>query len=116
MPCNIGRKARRMRLVAGLFAMGAALVLGVMIWSQQNDSWWRILVFPPLFMGFLGILQSRTGVCAAYSLMGLWECPTGSAQKIPDPRIENQLKDKAKRILILSFVLSAVIIGIFLAL
>ncbi|MEN9354988.1 MAG: hypothetical protein RL318_2313 [Fibrobacterota bacterium] len=105
-----------MRLVAGLFALGAALVLGAMIWSQQEDAWWRLMVFPPLFMGFLGIFQSRSGICAAYSLMGLWECPTGTAQKIPDPRIENQFKELAKRLLIASFLISSLLVGIFIAL
>lgn len=114
MPCNIRRRARRLRMLAGVLSLIAAGVLAFALWEQDADRWWRLLVLPPLLLGFLGILQSREGVCAAYALMGIWECPTGTAQKIPDPHIENQFKDRAKRMLLVSLALSFGLLVAFL--
>jgi len=114
MPCNIGRKARRLRLLAGLLSLLAASVLGAFLLIQGDDRWWRLLVAPPLQMGLLGIFQYRTGICAAYSALGIWECPTGTPQKIPDPLIENQFKDRAKAMLLRSFAATALLMAFFL--
>lgn len=101
-------------MFAGVFSLIAAGLLGWALWQEGADRWWRLLVLPPLQLGFLGILQSRQGVCAAYALLGIWECPTGTAQKIPDPCIENEFKDRAKRLLLVSLALSCGLLVAFL--
>lgn len=116
MPCNIRRRARRLRMVAGVLSLIAAGMLAFALWEQGADRWWRVLVLPPLQFGLMGILQSRQGVCAAYALLGIWECPTGTAQKIPDPHIENQFKERAKRLLLVSLALSCSLLAAFLLL
>lgn len=116
LPCNIGSKARRLRLLAGVLSLLAALVLGAFLLLQGDDRWWRLLVAPPLQMGILGILQYRVGICVAYSALGIWQCPTGTPQKIPDPLIENQFKDRAKTMLLRSFAATAFLMALFMLL
>lgn len=103
-------------MLAGVLSLLAAGLLGFMLVEQGADRLWRLLVLPPLQFGLLGILQSRQGVCAAYALLGIWECTSGSAQKIPDPRIENEFKDRAKRLLLISLAISGVLLLAFLLL
>lgn len=116
LSCNIGRKARRLRLQAGILSLLATLALAVFLRTQGDDRWWRLLIAPPLQMGILGILQYKTGICAAYSALGIWECPTGTPQKIPDPLIENQFKDRAKVMLLRSFAATALLTALFVLL
>lgn len=86
--CNIGRAERRKRYVLGISALAAALV-GV----------WRTGIATPLeaagvlallFMGFEGVYQGKTGFCAAFGHIGIYD--VSDSGKAPD-----QVRDPADR-------------------
>ncbi len=58
---NIGPGERRRRLRIGAAATVAAAVLLGALLALDASRWWRLFLALPLWIGALGILQSRGG-------------------------------------------------------
>ena len=56
---NIGARGQRHRLRFGILSLGAAVVLGVVLFGLGAPRGWRIALFVPLWIGALGIFQAR---------------------------------------------------------
>jgi fatty acid desaturase len=54
---NIGKKERRKRLALGIAALAVGVVAAVLIIQSGLSMWWRLALFVPFFVGFLGYFQ-----------------------------------------------------------
>ena len=56
---NIGGREIRLRRLMGVASAGAAALLGFVLVGYGAPRWWRLLIFLPLWMAGLGLLQAR---------------------------------------------------------
>lgn len=56
---NIGRRQIRLRRIMGFTSAAAAALLGFVLVGYEAPRWARLLVFLPLWMAGLGLLQAR---------------------------------------------------------
>ncbi|HEX4914515.1 MAG TPA: hypothetical protein VFV51_11175 [Vicinamibacterales bacterium] len=56
---NIGNREIRLRRLMGLASAVAAALLGFVLVGYEAPRWWRLLIFLPLWMAGLGLLQAR---------------------------------------------------------
>ena len=56
---NIGPRERRKRRLLGIVSLTAAVGLAFVLVVFGAARWWRLLVFFPLWMAGLGLLQAR---------------------------------------------------------
>ena len=56
---NIGPNGRRRRLIWGAMALGASVLLVAALAVGDADQRWRLVVFLPLWIAALGVLQAR---------------------------------------------------------
>jgi hypothetical protein len=54
---NIGEKERRKRLAWGIAALILGAVGAVFLVLSELNMWWRVVLFVPFFVGFLGYFQ-----------------------------------------------------------
>ena len=111
---NIGPRERRKRRLLGIVALtvgvGAAFVLVVF----EAPRWTRALVFFPVWMAGLGLLQAREKTCIALAARGVCNLDAGE-EKIEDATLAARLRDKARHIHRRALVTAAVITALALA-
>ena len=56
---NIGTRERRKRLVFGIVALGAGLVIAVLLVVARAPLVWRLPLFLVFYAGALGVFQAR---------------------------------------------------------
>jgi hypothetical protein len=56
---NIGPEGQRMRMRAGLLALGLGVIAGVLLAAFDTSRWWRLVLFLPFWQGGLGVFQAR---------------------------------------------------------
>jgi hypothetical protein len=56
---NIGPAERHKRLVAGVMALGASVLIAAALLVAGADRRWRLLLFLPLWFGALGVFQAK---------------------------------------------------------
>jgi len=56
---NIGPRGQRRRLTFGVVSLGAAVLLGLLLFGVDAARPWRLVLFAPLWIGALGIFQAR---------------------------------------------------------
>jgi hypothetical protein len=54
---NIGEKERRKRLALGIAALIVGVGAAVLLIPSDLSVWWRLALFAPFFIGFLGYFQ-----------------------------------------------------------
>src|SRR5919206_577392 len=94
---NIGPGEARKRRVMGVAALaaGALLAFGLVV---AGAPWWsRALVFFPVWLAALGLLQARERTCVALAARGVCNMDEGE-QPLEDERAARELRDKARRI------------------
>jgi hypothetical protein len=94
---NIGPRERRKRRLLGVVALtvgvGAAFVLVIF----EAPRWSRAVVFFPVWMAGLGLLQAREKTCIALAARGVCNMDAGE-EGIEDEALAERLRDKARRI------------------
>ncbi|MCA1642018.1 MAG: hypothetical protein LC785_08730 [Acidobacteria bacterium] len=75
---------------------------------------WRLVVFFPVWLAGLGLLQSKEKVCIALAARGARNLGAGE-EKIEDDGLNALLRDKARRINRRALVTAAVITAVTLA-
>jgi len=55
---NIGPRGQRQRLTFGVVSLGAAVLLGLLLFVVDAARPWRLALFVPLWIGALGISQA----------------------------------------------------------
>ena len=56
---NIGPRERRKRRLFGIVSLTAAVGVAFVLVAFAAPRWWRLVVFFPLWMAGLGLLQAR---------------------------------------------------------
>ncbi|MER3429316.1 MAG: hypothetical protein C4334_14730 [Pyrinomonas sp.] len=57
--CNIGTKERRKRRLLGFAALAIGVAMAFLMIVFQTPRWSRIVIFFPLWIAGLGLLQAR---------------------------------------------------------
>jgi hypothetical protein len=94
---NIGprQRARRVRVGAGLLAV--SVLLGAVLLFEQAARPWRVLVFVPLLLGSIGLLQVPAKTCVLLAARGLKDLDDGEIE-IVDPEERRKLARQARRV------------------
>jgi hypothetical protein len=94
---NIGPRERRKRRLMGVVALTVGVGLAFVLVIFQAPRWSRAVIFFPIWIAGLGLLQSRERVCLALAASAKCNMDTGEESLTDDLLIE-QLKTKARGI------------------
>ena len=94
---NIGPGESRKRRLMGIAALAAGALLAFALVVLGAPFWMRVLVFFPVWLAALGLLQAREHACVALAARGVCNMDGGELP-IEDERAARQLRDKARRI------------------
>jgi len=116
--CNIGRRERRLRRVAGLlsFAVAAALTVAAVTNAFPGTTLWGAAPF--VFGGFLGLLQDRLRFCVAFAALARYDLAGsgGASGRVEDGAALRADRRRALKLLALSAVGTAATMAGLLAL
>lgn len=56
---NIGPRGRRQRLLTGFISLAIATIIAISLIAAGVPRGWRLLVFPLLWAGWLGVFQAK---------------------------------------------------------
>ena len=94
---NIGPREQTKRRMLGVVALtigvGAAFIL--VIFSAPRL--WRVVIFFPIWMAGLGLMQAREKTCIALAARGACNMDEGEKQLLDDEQVK-ELKLRARRI------------------
>lgn len=110
-PINIGPKGRKTRLLTGSAGLLGTLVLFCVLVLQGADPLWRWALFLPFFGSILLLVEAWFSTCVLLATLGAWDLGCGT-QKVPDQRLEGDLRNRSVRIVGIS--LLAALVGTFL--
>ncbi len=71
--CNIGPKGRTQRVVFGILAIVFSVGLWGLIRLNALPSGYVLILFLPLFAGFVAILEGFLGFCVVYGARGTYD-------------------------------------------
>jgi hypothetical protein len=94
---NIGPRERRKRRLMGVVALTVGVGLAFVLVIMQAPRWSRIIIFFPIWMAGLGLIQSREKTCIALAAMGKCNMDEGE-ETLDDENLIEQLRAKARRI------------------
>lgn len=94
---NIGPRERLKRRVMGIVFLLFGAWLAFWLISTGTPRWSRIVIFFPLWIAGLGLIQAREKTCIALAAQGLCNMDAGE-EAIKDRRIVDELRVKARRI------------------
>src|SRR5215213_8095584 len=94
---NIGPVETRERRVMGIAALGAGAVLAFALVVVGAPWWSRAVVFFPVWLAALGLLQARERTCVALAARGVCNMDAGELP-IGDDTAARELRAKARRI------------------
>ena len=94
---NIGPREQRKRRLLGVVALTVGVSAAFVLVIMQAPRWSRAIVFFPIWIAGLGLMQAREKTCIALAASGKCNMDTGE-KKLDDENLIEQLRDKAKRI------------------
>lgn len=94
---NIGPRERRKRRVLGMVALTVGVGLAFLLVIMQAPRWSRAVIFFPVWIAGLGLIQSREKTCIALAASGKCNMDAGE-EPLEDENLIAQLKGKARRI------------------
>jgi hypothetical protein len=94
---NIGPRERRKRRLLGVVALTVGVSLAFLLVIMQAPRWSRAIIFFPIWIAGLGLLQSRERVCIALAASGKCNMDEGE-EGIDDESAIEKLREKARRI------------------
>jgi hypothetical protein len=94
---NIGPSERRKRRLLGVVALTVGVSLAFLLVIMQAPRWSRALIFFPIWIAGLGLMQSREKVCIALAASGKCNMDAGE-ESLTDDNLIEQLRGKARRI------------------
>ena len=71
--CNIGPKGRLQRAVFGALAVAFAIGVWGVFRLNVAPSAYLLLLFVPLFLGFVAIFEAALGFCVVYATRGVYD-------------------------------------------
>lgn len=111
---NIGPRETRKRRVMGIAALGAGAVLAFALVVVGAPWWSRVVVFFPVWLAALGLLQARERTCVALAARGVRNMDAGELP-IEDETTTRELRDKARRINLRAMLVAAIVTLVALA-
>ncbi len=94
---NIGPRERRKRRLLGIVSLTVGVAFAFVLVVYGVPRWERLVVFFPIWLAGLGLLQARERTCIALAARGTCNMDAGE-ERIADERLSAQLRDKARRI------------------
>jgi hypothetical protein len=94
---NIGPRERRKRRLMGVVALTVGVGLAFVLVIFQAPRWSRVIIFFPIWMAGLGLIQSREKICIALAATGKCNMDEGE-ESLDDENLIEQLRVKARRI------------------
>jgi hypothetical protein len=81
----------------GVVALTVGVSLAFILVIMQAPRWSRAIIFFPVWIAGLGLIQSRERTCIALAAKGMCNMDAGE-ESLEDENLIEQLKDKAQRI------------------
>ncbi|MFL6253391.1 MAG: OapA N-terminal domain-containing protein [Pyrinomonadaceae bacterium] len=94
---NIGPRERRKRRLLGIVSLTVAVGVAFVLVSFGAPRWSRLVVFFPLWMAGLGLLQARDKTCIALAARGVCNMDAGE-EPVVDGALASRLRKKAAAI------------------
>jgi hypothetical protein len=94
---NIGPRERRKRRLMGCVALTVGVGLAFVLVIMQAPRWARAVIFFPIWIAGLGLIQSREQTCIALAALGKCNMDAGE-ESLDDEQLIEQLRAKARRI------------------
>jgi hypothetical protein len=94
---NIGPREQRKRRLLGLVALTVGVAASFVLVVYDAPRWSRAVIFFPIWIAGLGLMQAREKTCIALAARGTCNMDTGE-ESMSDVKLIEQLRDKARRI------------------
>ena len=94
---NIGVREQRKRRLLGVVALTVGVGVAFMLVVMDAPRWSRAVVFFPVWLAGLGLLQAREKTCIALAARGVCNLDAGE-QLLEDKNLVEQLREKSRRI------------------
>jgi hypothetical protein len=92
---NIGPRERGKRRLLGLVALTIGVGVAFVLLVTDAPRWSRAVIFFPVWIAGLGLLQAREKTCIALAASGKRNMDTGE-ESVDDAAMIEQLRDKAR--------------------
>lgn len=110
---NIGPRERRKRRLLGIVSLTAAVGVAFVLLAFDAPRWSRLVVFFPLWMAGLGLLQARDKTCIALAARGVCNMDAGE-EPVLDGALAARLREKAAAVHRRSLLVAAAITTVVL--
>ena len=111
--CNLGPRERRKRRLLGIVSLTVAVGVAFVLVAFGAPRWSRLVVFFPLWMAGLGLLQARAQTCIALAARGVCNMDAGE-KPVTDNALASRLREKAaavhKRSLLVAAAITVVVL------
>lgn len=94
---NIGPREQRKRRLLGVVALTVGVAAAFVLVIYEAPRWSRFIVFVPIWVAGLGLMQARENVCIALAERGT-QMLDAQEERIDNHDLIGQLRDKARRI------------------
>ena len=94
---NIGVREQRKRRLLGVVALTVGVGVAFLLVVLDAPRWSRAVVFFPVWLAGLGLLQAREKTCIALAARGVCNLDAGE-QPLEDENLVEQLREKSRRI------------------
>ena len=94
---NIGPREQRKRRLLGIVALTIGTGLAFVLVVTGAPRWSRAIVFLPIWIAGLGLMQAREKTCLALAARGTCNMDAGE-ERLRDQNLIDKLRDKARRI------------------
>lgn len=94
---NIGTRERRKRRLLGFVALTIGVATAFVLVVYGAPRWSRAIIFFPVWIGGLGLLQAREKTCISLAARGVCNMDAGE-EILDDKDLIESLKSKARRI------------------
>ncbi|MDT7779795.1 MAG: hypothetical protein QOC99_2307 [Acidobacteriota bacterium] len=93
----MGPRERRKRRLLGIVALTVSVGVAFVLVVYGAPRWSRLVVFFPVWMAGLGLLQAREKTCIALAARGVCNMDSGEVA-LEDETLIDELRAKARRI------------------
>jgi hypothetical protein len=95
--CNIGAREQRKRRLLGIVALAVGVGVAFVLVVLEAPRWSRAVIFFPVWIAGLGLMQARERVCIALAASGRRNMDAGE-ETLDDEDLIGQLRLKARSI------------------
>ena len=94
---NIGPREQRKRRLMGVVALTVGVGLAFLLVTLDAPRWSRAVVFFPVWLAGLGLLQARERTCIALAARGTCNMDAGE-ERLKDENLAGQLREQSRLI------------------